>query len=244
MLTFASNLEPAHRAHPGAIDYPPPPTPHPFRLRKVLGLLRDIDDDPEKTDVALTVFDAVGGEGGERTFQRFIRSSEGRRLYRRGDELVDHMADREALAAMPEGSLGRAYLDFAMRNGFTADSLVGMNRDLERETSADDPVRQWFWDRYTAMHDLWHVVTGCDTTPDGECLLLAFTQGQSPQRGYRVLLTLIVLRANINLRFQWSLVRSWLRGRQAGSLVNADWEALLPLPLEHVRRRFGVPVLS
>jgi ubiquinone biosynthesis protein COQ4 len=219
----------------------PAPPSHPFRLRRVLRLLRTIDDKPEQTDAALELFEAVGGDGGERVFQKFVHHREGQRLLREAPQLVSHMADRTRLAAMPKASLGRAYLDFALQNGFAADGLVEIGRDVEHEDELD-PTRRWFWDRFTAMHDLWHVVTGCDTTPSGEGLLLAFTQGQVPQRGYRVILGLIVLRENFNLRSQWSLVQSWRNGRRAKGLVLARWEELLPLPLDEVRRRFAIPV--
>ena len=220
------------------------PDPHPFRLRRVLSLLRTLDRTPEQTNAALELFDAVGGNGVEKTFQSFVRHEEGQRLLRDAPDLVSHMADRVGLASMPSGSLGRAYLDFAIQNGFSADGLVELNQEIEREESELDATRQWFWNRFTAMHDLWHVVTGCETTPDGEGHLLAFTQGQVPQRGYRVILSLIVLRANIDLRFQWSLIKSWRSGRRAETLIRARWEELLPLPLDEVRTRLGVPVLT
>lgn len=230
-----------------ALDFElaPAPSSHPFRLRRVFRLLRTIDDTPEQTDAVLELFDAVGGDGGERTFQKFIRHHDGRALYREGPQLVESMADHESLAAMPEGSLGRAYLEFARRNGFGASDLVDINVEIERENEeALDPVRQWFWDRFTSMHDLWHVVTGCDTSPDGESLLLAFTLGQVPQRGFRVVIGLVLFRTKLNLRFHRALFRAWLRGKQARALIRARWEELLPLPLDEVRRQLRVPVLE
>ncbi len=218
----------------------PPPPAHPFRSKRVLEILRTLDADPEQTDLALEIFDAVGGEGGERTFQGFIGAQGGRRLYHERPLLVEHMADRAGLAAMPAGSLGRTYLGFLEANDFAADSLVEINRGVEREELELDPVRTWFWDRFTAMHDLWHVVTGCDTQVDNEAMLLAFTYAQSRQRGFLVLLSLIVLKANVDLRFQWALLRAWRAGRRAQDLVSARWEELLPLPLSEVRARLGV----
>lgn len=227
------------------IELPPPPAPHPFRPRRVLDLLKTIDDTPEQTDAALELFDAVGGDGGEKTFQKFVLHQDGQRLIRERSSLVSHMADHERLAAMPEGSLGRGYLEFAKVNGFGASDLVDLNQDVERENVTElDSIREWFWDRFTAMHDLWHVVTGCDTTPDGEGLLLAFTLGQVPQRGFRFVVGLVVFRNHIDLRGQRGLYRAWRHGKRARALVRARWEELLPLPLDEVRSRLRVPVLS
>lgn len=230
---------------PFPIDLPPAPPPHPFRLRRVLDLLRKIDDTPQQTDAALELFDAVGGDGGEQTFLRFIRHEDGEELFRERPVLVDHMADHDRLSRMPDGSLGRAYLDFAQLNGFGARDLVELSTEVERELDGElDPTRQWFWDRFTAMHDLWHVVTGCDTSPESEALLLAFTLGQVPQRGFRFIIGLVVVRNNINLRLQGALFRSWRHGKRADALVRARWEELLPLPLDEVRTRLRVPVLT
>lgn len=230
---------------PIGIDLAPAPPPHPFRPRRVLDLLKKIDDTPEQTDAALELFDAVGGDGGERTFLNFFQHEEGQQLLRNRPLLVNHMADHASLAAMPEGSLGRAYLEFARVNGFGASDLVDLNLEVERENIDElDPTRQWFWDRFTAMHDLWHVVTGCDTSPDGEGRLLAFTLAQVPQRGFRFVVGLVVFRNNFNLRVQRSLFRAWRNGKRANALVRARWEELLPLPLEEVRERLRVPVLT
>ena len=172
------------------LEIPAGRAPHPLRWRKVFRILRDLRSSEDQVDAGLQLVDAVGGAGGERTFQRFARRPEGRYLLRTRPDLVSLLADRKALAAMPDGSLGRAYLAFAEENGFAADGLVEQNRAFEREGGESDPHRQWFWNRFTAAHDLGHVLTGCATTPEGEMTLLAFSHAQNPQRGYLFLLAL------------------------------------------------------
>ena len=233
-------------AHPLDIELAPAPPSHPLRWRRLFSLLRTVGQDEERTDAALEIFDAVGGDGGERCFQRFLADAEGRRLIAERPVLVERMADHAWLETLPEQSLGRAYLAFCRQNGFEPDGLVQLNNATNREVLFEmDPVRGWFWDRFTAMHDLWHVVTGCDTSGDGEALLLAFSQAQMPQRGFAFLLGLSVVMANIDLFFQARLFRSWRRGRQASWLVVARWEELFERPLEEVRARLGVtPLMS
>ena len=224
-----------------SIEIPPRPPSHPFRLGRVRQLLRTLRESPEQTELALEVFDAVGGDGGESSFQRFVNHPAGQRLLREQPRIEQALGDRDLLASLPEGSLGRAYLEFATANGFAADGLAALNREVEREGDAEiDPYRQWFWDRYSVCHDLWHVITGCDTTPDGESMLLAFSQAQTPQRGYRALLAMIMIDANIDLRFQWDLRRAWRAGKRAAPLLFARWEELLARPLDDVRREFRV----
>jgi ubiquinone biosynthesis protein COQ4 len=219
----------------------PPPAPRPLEWRRVWKLLRTLGADAEQTGAVFELFEAVGGDGGERTFRRFYDTLEGREILRERSELVAHMADEQRLAALPAGSLGRAYLDFRSANGFAADGLVELNAVTVRQSGEGlDPVRDWFFDRFTAMHDLWHVVTGCDTSEDGEALLLAFSLGQTPQRGFAFLVGLVVAKTNVNLSFQSKVARAWWMGRRARPLVIARWEDLLARPLDEVRAEFGV----
>ena len=219
---------------------PPPPT---FRWRRVLRLLGELRDPDKKVDAGLVLFDALGGVGGERTFQRFAKCPEGRALLRTRPDLAVLLGDRSFLAALPEGSLGRAYMAFADENGFTAESLVEQNRSVQRERPVLDPSRDWFWERFTLSHDLWHVLTDCPTTEAGEATLLAFTSAQAPQRGYWFLLSLISLGVGLDLHGHARHLRAWRAGKRAESLIPARWEELLAWPLEDVRRCFGVPEL-
>ena len=226
------------------LEIPPPTRAHPLRFRRVLTLMRQMKDPDTQVEAGLEFFDAVGGLGGEATFNRFVNAPEGRRLLRTRPNLVEVLGDRDALAAMPEGSLGRAYLDFAERNGFAADGLVEKNNNTVRERSPLDPYRQWFWDRFTVAHDLWHVMAGCPTTADGEVRLLAFSYAQTPQRGYFFLLLIAGLSRWSQPREHWKQFRAWRTGRRAGDLVTARWEEFLSWPLEEVRRCYGVEVLD
>lgn len=226
------------------LSLPPAPPVHPFRLRRVLGLLRSLNEDAEATLDALEMFDAAGGDSGERIVQGFVRDPRGRRLMLEKPRIERVLADREALAAMSEGSLGRAYLAFAEENGFAADGLAQLGREVEREHERLDPHRQWFWDRYSVTHDLHHVLTGCATTEDGEVVLLAFSQAQTPQRGFRLLVALAVVNSLFDWRRLRRLRRAWRAGRRAQKLLFVRWEEQLDRPLDELRRELRVPVLS
>jgi ubiquinone biosynthesis protein COQ4 len=232
---------------PAGLDQPleitPPTKNHGMHWREVLRLLRDVRSAEDPVEAGLQLFEAVGGMGGERTFQRFVRQPEGRRMLRTRPDLVSRLADRELLAALPEGSLGRAYLAFAEENGFTADGLVEKNKSIDRARDGDlDDHRDWFWDRFTAAHDLHHILTGCPTTGDGETTLLAFSYAQTPQRGYLILLALVTFTNTgpAGHRLRW---RAFRQGRSAASLIAAPWEELLAWPLDVVRRCFRVQEL-
>jgi ubiquinone biosynthesis protein COQ4 len=222
----------------------PPPRPHrPIQWRRAYRALRELIADSERTELVFELFDAVGGDGHERRFRAFAQSSEGRRLLCERPSLVDAMADREALARLPQGSLGRAYLDFAVARDFAADGLVAINQaQNEAEGDVVDPVRQYYMERVTAMHDLWHVLTGYGTDDAGEATLLAFSVAQIPSRGLWVLViaALWLLPKGEGLRCQRHVARAWLRGRRAWALDRARYESLLALPLDEARRCLGI----
>ncbi len=220
--------------------------PHPARRidwRGAWRILKELIADPERTEKVFELFDAAGGNGHERCFQRFAADPAGQRLLRERPSLVAAMADRDALAALSDGSLGRAYLDFARARDFAADGLVAINREANAANGEnDDPHRSYYGDRVTAMHDLWHVLTGYGTDQAGEATLLAFSLSQIPSRGF-VLLVLAgaaLLPKGQMLRCQFHLYRAWRRGRRSQRLDRARYEELLPLPIDEVRRQLGI----
>ena len=73
---------------------------------------------------AYSVGDSIGGMSDERHLRRLWRSPRGRALLASGSSLPDALADRAALHAMPEGSLGRAFLAFAARHGIDVLALL------------------------------------------------------------------------------------------------------------------------
>ncbi len=108
--------------------------------------------------------------------------------------------------------------------------------------AADDPVRQWFYDRTNVMHDLWHVLTGYGTDPAGEAALLAFSCGQIPNRGLQLLVVSAAVLGLREGRLGWPsyLLRAFQRGRRSALLTAVPYEELLSRPLEEVRLRLSI----
>jgi hypothetical protein len=101
----------------------------------------------------------------------------GRRLFVERPCLLDHLRDRDALARLPEGSLGRAYLAHIERYGLDPGKLVALGRSYEREISTDDEGVRWYADRSELSHDLAHVLTGYGADGLGETALIWFSYG-------------------------------------------------------------------
>jgi ubiquinone biosynthesis protein COQ4 len=232
---------------PGAPAIAVSPAPRPLDWRRARRLVRALLDDPERTELVFELMDALGGRGEEPLFQQFARSREGRRLLGLRPSLVAALADREALCRLPDGSFGRAYLAFAEARGLAADGLQqASDRGLGAMNAGLDPERRYFYERLTAMHDLWHVLTGYGTDESGEAALLAFSFAQGiTGRGVRVILLAAAWRAPFAgaFAFQRQLVAAWRRGRRCARLALVPYEELLPRSLASVRRGLHIPLL-
>ena len=232
------------RATRAIVDVPPPPPRQPVHLRRAWRELRALIADPDDTDRAVSLMYAIGRREFERNFQRFAASTNGRVLLSERPSLLAALSDRDALARMPHSSLGHAYLDYLERNGFAPDGLlvvhnrVQANWEREENTAPLDPLRTWYRDRATLLHDLLHVLTDYGTDEIGEGTLLAFSLAQFPGRGQAFLTIGAALELWRTLGWRWLtyVYRAWRRGRHATSLVALPWEELLPLSLAAVCR--------
>ncbi len=207
------------------------------RLREQLAILHE--SDPAKVlNAAYSTGDSIGGMSEERLVRRFLASSDGQRLLSERPSLTEALADHEALAALPEGSLGSAYLAFSRRQGLDPRALISSQHEMSRDYAHLDPVRQWIRDRLTVMHDLWHVVAGYDATNAGETALMCFSLPQRlNDRALPIFIAMSLFTGKIKARNVWQAIQ---RGRRAGFLPTAPFEELLALPLDVARQRLGV----
>jgi ubiquinone biosynthesis protein COQ4 len=216
------------------------------RIRPMLALrgLAAVLRDPEDTAAGARFVLALDGDRGEQNFQRFASDPVGARLLAEDISLRAALSDRKALRALPGDSLGGTYLRFAEEESISAEGLAGKLEPVMTELGALDPVRHFFSERATAMHDLWHVVTGYSRDILGELQLMAFSRVQLRTRAYALLLPLngfAIERQAPGTRRLLRIARA--RARRATWLAAADWERLLPHPLDAVRAdlRVGPP---
>jgi len=235
-----------HRSEPAPerFELAPPLPPRPIQWRRAQRLVRELIADPDATNKAFELVDAMGGRGDEQTVQLFASHPGSRRLLTEKPSLLNALASRDRMQALPDGSFGHAYLAFARRNGFSVDGLLeACDRGLGALNAQLDPERRWFFQRLNLMHDLWHVLTGYDTDPAGETALLGFSIGQGlANRSVRLLYFVSMALAPKRERFgfQRSVLQARRRGQRAGPLFAQRYEELLPRPLEAVRRELGI----
>ena len=211
-------------------------------LRALKATVKFIEN-KEDTSQVFRILASLDGGQSEKNFQRFRQSDTGSRILAEQRSLFEFLCDRDAISQMPEGSFGRAYLDFITSEGLSPE---GFQQEIER---ADEQLSEITGDRglnrmrIRHAHDLWHVITGYGRDMIGEAALLGFTYAQTRIPGFAYLGTITALKAKSD--FGGLPVLACFRegyevGKKAEWLMEADWENLFALPLEEVRVRLNV----
>lgn len=195
---------------------------------------------PEDTAQVFIIVRALTGKSMLRSYQRFAGTDTGQAILQEKRSLLDHLADRESLRAMPRHSLGRAYLHYVESEQITADGLVDASAS---EEVIDDPQMALYANRVRDMHDLWHTATGYGRDVSGEVCLLAFTVAQLKNPGLAViaLAGMLKIARETDRRIVAATWAAFRAGCKAAWLPAQDWEALLAMPLDEVRTRLRIP---
>ncbi len=147
-----------------------------------------------------------------------------------------------AFASLPAGTLGRTFFDFYRDNGFAfAGEPTGLNQ------------------RFAAPHDSTHILSGYDTSPQGELLVSTFTAGMHPREPMSGHILPVILSWHLGLELAklpgevkgqldpakfWN---AWERGSQVAVDVFGDawslWQAAAR-PLAEMRAEYRVPPLD
>jgi ubiquinone biosynthesis protein COQ4 len=199
-------------------------------------LMRDPDDLPQ----VFALIDSLSGTAPHRLLFRFRRSKTGARILRERRDIVPVLDDREALRALPEGTLGRAYLAFVESEGISPKGI----RDASGEGTTLSGRRRpesfvYLHARMRDTHDLWHAATGYKGDVVGELSLLAFTLAQNWNTAVAVIVLTAILKGFGGEKIA-TIGDGFRRGWAAAWLPAQDWESLLALPLVEVRERLAL----
>ncbi len=224
-----------------------------LRLRDAWDAIRRSTANPDDTAQVIRFIGAVAGKSPDRTMKRFIATPHGGEILERQRSLLDVLMDREPLYALAEGTLGRTYADWTDREQISAAGLKAESEAASAGAPVDEGPFSVLGARLRDMHDLMHVVTGYGRDLAGEIGLLTFTYAQTRHRGIGLIVLIGYLRsffvrsgvAEGESASAGRLTRSQFlvglrRGRKAKWIVGADWEALLKMPLDDVRRLYNI----
>lgn len=152
------------------------------------------------------------------------------------DAAYDPDLDLARLERLPDGTLGREYARFIRANRIDP---LGDLLALQRPTN----LLEYRFRRAYKLHDVLHVVLGCDASILGEVRIVSYSLGQAAGAGVRApALALAVLFLHLALRRQHEfaeavrLAAEWLaQGERARPYATFRLEEAMERPVEEVR---------
>src|SRR5438132_3242299 len=128
--------------------------------------------DSTKTHEIHRVEEITGRPRFRRLLRELAATPDGRRLLADRPELSSEHVDYDRLRALPETTLGGAYVRHLDRNGITADYQAAATRHV------DDPDIAYLMRRFRQTHDVWHTLLGLGIAGHEEVLIHWFSYGQ------------------------------------------------------------------
>jgi ubiquinone biosynthesis protein COQ4 len=204
--------------------------------------IRELFANPDDTQQVFEIIQALQGPSLVRIRARLQKTEQGRRLLAERPDLVPLLRDRDGLRALPEGSLGRAYLAFVEREGISVDGLVSAST-TSRQGDEGAELR-WIRDWLRDTHDLWHAVLGYRGDLVGEAALLAFSHHETRNLGVGMIATVAWFKlgrvTGREVGARRVIAGGRRRAKQAAWFVGVPWHDWLVRPVEDIRRELGV----
>ncbi|MFO0741691.1 MAG: Coq4 family protein [Labilithrix sp.] len=203
------------------------------RWRVGLHALWRLTRDPDDTRQAFIVGAVLDRNHIAKPFLRFMMDPGGFDLMRDQPAIDSTTVDFDALAALPEGTLGHGYARHMRDNA--------LDPDLFLSPPGAPPGIGYFAQRLRQTHDIWHVLTGLGADLPGEIALQAFMFGQfgTPAPFFTAFAGtfLCMLEDPLAARDIW---RAYRRGRRAKPLLVVRWEEHWEEPVGELRARYGI----
>ena len=219
---------------------------------KAIRLLREFQKAPAQDKPMRNVYRAerlFNESVFDRKFEEFKKSPIAEKVFKADRELIDIQCDREYLRSLPEGSLGREFLNFMDENlDFYADYLFDGYRK-EWDEILDSEEKKRFSSRMFACHDFTHLLLGWNRMILGEAHAAAFhsVPGQNDSNAFKFLIKVgytKVLNTTKSLKttlmFKKSIDEARALGEKIPWLPTIDWESMMAMQIEDVRKALNV----
>jgi ubiquinone biosynthesis protein COQ4 len=206
--------------------------------RAVVRVMRD----STRTNEIHHVEEITGRPRYRRVLAELRATPEGQRILADRPELSSHQVDYDRLRALPETTLGGAYVRHLDRNGITADYQAAATEFIA------DPDMAYLMRRFRQTHDVWHSLLGLGITGHEEVIIHWFSWGQL-RLPVSAMIMLFGTLKHIVLERRWgalrhSMMEAYRAGRDAAPLLGVIWEDLWALPIWNVRTAYGVRPLE
>ncbi|MBW4511778.1 MAG: hypothetical protein KME64_35540 [Scytonematopsis contorta HA4267-MV1] len=147
--------------------------------------------------------------------------------------------DLEALNNLPGGTLGKMYANHMIENNFNPEFYL--HHDISKPSL-------WLFDRANKTHDIWHVATGFDASPEGEIGLNSFYLAQRPAADYALINISGILSSlksgnpqDIDKMTQ-AISAGYRQGKEANPLIGVKWEDIWDKQIHEIRKDLNITI--
>jgi ubiquinone biosynthesis protein COQ4 len=232
-------MNPAVNPDVNPATYPTLPANASFvtRVRLAVRALNVLKDDPANAYYGPLVNACMDSETYTKLARSWRESPEGRRLLDERPTLQGCDLDLDALARLPEGTLGHEFMRYFRDNG-----IAPFATTFPVVTDVD-----YLSKRYRETHDLFHVLTGYGTDEAGEMELQAFVLGNL---GLPSAALVLVFSTALRVRrdgvrgigaYLGCLRAAYGRGRRSRELLSVAYERLWEQPVAVLAQHLCAP---
>lgn len=166
-----------------------------------------------------------------------LSNPSGRRILRNRPRITSQTMSVKKLRALPESSVGHAYVSWLDREGVSPDT-----RDSVKYI--DDEECAYVMQRYRESHDFYHALTGLPVFVEGEVALKAFEFANTrlPMTGLS-LFAISRMKPAERTRF-WNTYLPWAvsNGLRSKEIINVYWEEELERDIDDLRNELGIEI--
>ncbi|KAI5117373.1 hypothetical protein M0805_004363 [Coniferiporia weirii] len=191
---------------------------------------------PYRADMVAALGETTAGPSLPRLREHMLESVEGRRILKQRPRINTRTVSMDSLAALPEGTLGRAYISWLERCGVTPDSREPVHY-------IDDPELAYVMQRYRECHDLYHCVLSLPVDGLSEIAVKAFEAANFglPMAAMSAALGHLRLSPERRARYFREYLPWALRcGGSAQSLITVYWEERWGQNIGELRKELGI----
>ena len=198
--------------------------------------------DPRASVPLALSFMAQGDSEALDGFSRLMQSSPGADSMLE-DRYLSPIPDVDTLRSCPEGSLGRAFFEYLDENNLDANLLRESAFIAAHKARGAD--EGYLAERGFQLHDLFHVLTGYDTSPLGEVKVVSFTVAQAPAPYPAMIiasrpLQMMLYQPELLPFVMDAITEGWSRGRSASPLLPVHWEDHWHESLADLQQQYGL----
>ena len=215
-----------------------------FRPLKAWHHFRKLIADKEDTEQVFHIIAALRGRKFQIIARDFWQTPRGKDMLESKLRLVDLLDDHDSIKRLPQGTVGRAYVDFMEREGLSAKGLVDEFERFNNGRYQFGDQFEWYLNRLRDTHDLLHILTGYGRDALGEQCVLAFTYSQQPSPAH----LFIAYAGGINLKRRVKssapVLRAVREGQKLGKacprIVETSIRELLAMQVNEARAKLGI----